>query len=44
MMSERRTNDKGPWGILNDWDLAKETDAEPSKRAVCIIIVCQDIF
>ena len=35
MMTERRGDDEGPLGILNDWDHARPIDAERSKRVVC---------
>ncbi|KAK7688378.1 hypothetical protein QCA50_008751 [Cerrena zonata] len=32
MMTERRGDSEGPWGVLNDWDCAKRTDADVSGR------------
>ncbi|KAK7688372.1 hypothetical protein QCA50_008745 [Cerrena zonata] len=32
MMTERRGDDEGPWGVLNDWDRATRTDADLAGR------------
>ena len=37
MMTEQRGEHDGPWGVLNDWDHALWTDAEPIDRVVSIL-------
>lgn len=34
MMTDRRGDSEGPWGVLNDWDRAGRTDVEASERTV----------
>lgn len=43
MMTERRGNDEGPWGILNDWDRAVRTDANLSGRTVSKYVSFLDV-
>ena len=37
MMTEQRGEHDGPWGVLNDWDHALWTDAEPTDRVVSVV-------
>ena len=38
MMTEQQGDDhKGPWGVLNDWDHALWTDADPTDRVVSVL-------
>ena len=41
MMSERQGDHEGPWSVLNDWDQALWTDAEPTDRVVSFAVIVQ---
>ena len=39
MMTERQGDHEGPWGVLNDWDHALWTDADPTDRVVSFVVM-----
>ena len=39
MMTERQGDHEGPWGVLNDWDQALWTDADPTDRVVSFVVM-----
>ena len=39
MMTENRSDSEGPWGVLNDWDHALWTDADPTDRVVSFVVM-----
>ena len=38
-MTEQKGDSEGPWGVLNDWDHALWTDADPTDRVVSFIVM-----
>lgn len=40
MMTERRGDDEGPWGVLNDWDRATSTRADLEFPCRTVRIFC----
>lgn len=39
MTTERRGDDEGPWGVLNDWDRATRADIDSPYRTVRLLFL-----